>query len=227
MLTTVSQAGFRQFTIEYRVEGKAVREMGEKVVYHMDRDRFRQDLGEELHTSLILEKRGERLRTTMIDHREQTYLRHERNLDEDERFFLFGSLSQPDNPCGADPKYRCEPLGEGELLGYAVRKWRVSDEDGKATEAWYAPDLGYFLKLVASEEDLTLTAVRVEDRRPPAALFAPPPDYRGQDLEALFGAFGGAGSTEEEAPAAPAEGEAPPAGAADQIRDALRGLFGQ
>ena len=246
-LPLASQAGFREFTLHFKVapRGKASYTVPREMVFYMDGNWLRQEiLTGEGRAVFIMALEGDRLVSTILDLDKKTYMRTVSQADDDDRF-LFELPRGEESPCRKDPGATCKRLGRDRIQGYRVIKWQVTDSDGTAGVYWYAPKLGFFLR--SEDDEMVLTATRIVDRAPPASLFKPPAGFREIGYLDYLKSQGTAVSGPEEdgpaygEPAAVSEPEngAETAGTADEaaeapvgeavvegVRNALKGLFG-
>ncbi|RMG53865.1 MAG: hypothetical protein D6717_10510 [Gammaproteobacteria bacterium] len=242
-LPLVSQAGYGEYTVTYKVEArkKGERPSMQKMTFRRDGNLMRQDVvSEEGHTAIIMELDGENLIMTVLDPDSKTYSRTVSKAEGDD-VVLFKLPKDDSDPCVLEPDKVCKRLGTGRFKGYRVIKWQESDrDDGDTTVYWYAPKLGIFLKLV--EDGDVLTAIEIDDSAPPAHYFKPPAGYRKVNPMVLMGggaAAPGGGGSGAAAPqqSSPRKAEAPAQAGAEEaddggnemvedIKGALRNLFG-
>ncbi|RME44951.1 MAG: hypothetical protein D6791_11975 [Chloroflexi bacterium] len=181
------QAGFQEFTVVYKVTPgpKASGQIPEKVIYRMDGKRLREDIfSREGQTAILLEIKGEKQISTILDPDSKTYLRNESPVNKD-TLDLFNMPRSDKDPCAGDPKFTCKRLGTDKLLGYKVIKWKtINRKDGDTSVMWYAPKLGTFLKM--EDDAMVMTATHVEDHAPPAHYFEIPANYKKMDVKQMM-----------------------------------------
>ena len=241
----VVQAGFQEFTVHYELRpvGKVSYSIPKEMVYYMDGNRMRQDMVTEKGRLVIIQElKGNKYVHTMLDMDQKTYMRTEGEAEPNERF-LFQLPRGEESPCRNNPAFSCKRVGKGRFKGYDIIKWQVTEKrDGKPSVYWYAPALGVFLKSESAE--MVMTAIRIEDRAPPASVFEPPAGFRQTSYGAWLGGQAAKGMSSPGEPAAgpqeaPASatasveanegtGAEPDAGeVVEGLKDAVKSLFGK
>lgn len=100
--------------------------------------------------------------------------------DEDDGPILtFGSPTDADHPCKADPDVSCKKVGSETFIGRSVDKYVVTEvEDGVPTEStmWFDRELLFPVKIEDNEG--VMEAISIEVGKQPASLFEIPAGYR-------------------------------------------------
>ena len=84
------------------------------------------------------------------------------------------------NPCGHEQGWTCKDMGTETVNGRTTEHWRVTDKEGKTSDAWIDKALMFPIKSVS--EDQTWTLTNIKEGEPAASLFEIPRGYQKMDM---------------------------------------------
>jgi hypothetical protein len=86
----------------------------------------------------------------------------------------------PNNPCSHQEGYTCKDMGGETVDGRSTEHWRVTDKEGKVTDAWIDKTLKFPIKSVSDDQTWTLS--NIKEGEPSTSLFEIPAGFQKMDM---------------------------------------------
>jgi hypothetical protein len=86
----------------------------------------------------------------------------------------------PNNPCSHQEGYTCKDMGVETVDGRSTEHWRITDKEGKVTDAWIDKALKFPIKSVSDDQTWMLS--NIKEGEPSASLFEIPSGFQKMDI---------------------------------------------